>query len=152
MKHYHWLITLLFIITFSACSTYNEHQDVTGIITWKAAEKHTFEVAIEDNTPAYDVLINLRHTPALKLKNFDLKLTITGPDGKAETKDYPLPIRSDSKEMLGSCAGDLCDTETLILAKHQFPEKGTYTFEMTANTEEDIPNMLEIGLIINQAK
>ena len=151
MKSYYWLFLALFI--FSACDHYNEHQDVTGTVTWKADEKHTFKVGIEKTDVAYNVLINLRHTPGIKLKTFTLSATITGPDGKAETKEYPLPIKNEtSGEMLGSCAGDLCDTETVILANHKFEQAGTYTFEMTAKTEEDIPNMLEIGLVVREVK
>lgn len=148
MKQSQWLIALLFIFTLSACEFYNEHQDVTGTVTWKKGEKHTFKVNIEDNSKAYNVLVNLRHTPGLQMKDFDLVLTMSDADGKGEAKDYALPIRGANKEMLGSCAGDLCDTETMILSNYKFPANGIYSFEMVAKTEEDIPNMLEIGLIL----
>lgn len=151
MKQYHWLIALVFIIGLGACGTvYNEHQDVTGTLTWKAGEKHTFKALIEDNAPNYNVYINLRHTTALKLKSFDLAISITNPDGTSETKDYPLSIRSSNNELLGGCSGDFCDTETLILQNHKFPATGEYTFSMVAKAEKDIPNMMEIGLVIKK--
>ena len=152
MKHYNWIIALFVIIGLSGCKdTYNEHQDVTGTVTWKAGEKHIFKAAIENNTPEYDIFINLRHTPSVAFDNLDLNLKITNPDGKEETKAIALPVkRPNSNEMLGGCSGHLCDTETLIMPKYKFPATGTYTFEMTAKSKEDIPNILEVGLIIRE--
>jgi len=154
MKNYQWLMMALFIFMLPSCKdAYSEHQDVTGIVTWKAGEKHTYKVVMETIEPNYDMAINLRHTPKVEVDNFNIMMKQTAPDGTTETKEYTLPMRKpNSNEMLGGCSGDFCDTETVIMENFKFPAKGTYTYEITSKNKEDIGGMLEIGLVIKEIK
>jgi len=154
MKHYNWLIAFLLFFVLSGCQdTYSEHQPVSKPLTWVVGEKHTFRAQLDNVEPTYDIVINLRHTPDVKFTDFDLVLVTTGPDGKSETKDHLLPVkRPNSNELLGGCSGHYCDTETVIVPNYKFPASGVYTFEMTSKAKEDLLGMIEIGLIIREAK
>lgn len=154
MKQLQWLFIALFMLTLSACQdAYSEHQDVKEVLTLTAGEQHIFNATIENVAPAYDILINLRHTPKVTADKIDITIIQTGPDGKTITKEASLPMRKpNSNEMLGGCSGSFCDTETVIISNYKFPAKGTYKFDIKAKNKEAIKGMIEIGLFIREVK
>jgi gliding motility-associated lipoprotein GldH len=152
MKIKFFLVSGILFLLASSCHFYKEYDKKSfPTYSWKDGQEVSFNPAIDDNTKTYQVTLGLRHLYGLQLKGFSVNIKILSPSGKETSHDYDLKIRDESNKPIGSCAGDMCDLELVILDAHKFEETGEH--KITISHNEDgyrIPGIMEVGLIIDE--
>ena len=143
--------SILFLLATS-CHFYKEYDKKSfPTYSWKDAQEVIFSPTIDDKSKSYQITLGLRHLFALQLKEFDVNIKIVSPSGKETSHDYNLKIRDESTKPIGSCAGDLCDLEAVIIATHRFEEEGEHKIVVSHNEDGyRIPGIMEVGLIIDE--
>ena len=118
---------------------------------WKKGKKVSFNPEIIDNSETYNISFAFRHVYGFQLKSIKIRVQQTTPSGNTQSKDYEIPIFTEDDTYLSTCAGDICDLETLIEKDFKFEETGTYTYEIEHLVPiEELPNVMEIGMIIDK--
>ena len=150
MKHLKkllWLLPLSFMFFSCSNAVFEEHKDVKAVLKWEASDVKTFEPSIPDTKP-YDLVLALRHHSAVKGPTLPLKCTMQGPSDFSKETWVDFAVRDQDGVLLGSVAGDICDTEMTFLSGFTFPEAGTYTIKVEQVKEDGnpIPGMMEVGL------
>lgn len=149
MKALKYTAVFLLAMIFSSCGNaiYEKHQDVREVLKWEMDDTKKFEMDIPDTKP-YNVVFALRHHSALNRPSLPLKYQLTGP-GLNEDQKIDFKMRDENGNILGSAAGDICDTEMTVLSNFSFPEAGKYTLVMSQASGDPIPGMIEIGVRVS---
>lgn len=144
------LLSLLLLAT--SCHFYREYdKESFSTYSWSDGQEVTFTPTIEDNTKVYQVMLGLRHHYGLQTKRFGVAIKIVSPSGKESSKDYDLKIKDENNNPVGSCAGDMCDLETVVFDDLKFEESGEYKISISHNEKGyRIPGIMEVGLIIDE--
>jgi gliding motility-associated lipoprotein GldH len=140
------------LITMSCTHVYKEYdKESFSTYSWDDGQEISFNPTIEDISKTYQLSLGVRHHFALNLATFNVKIKIISPSGKESSSDYKLAIKDSSNKNIGSCAGDICDLETIVIDNLKFDETGEYTFLISHNEGGyRIPGILELGLIIDE--
>jgi gliding motility-associated lipoprotein GldH len=144
------ILALLFLAT--SCHFYKEYdKDSFPTYSWSDGQEVTFNPTIEDNTKSYQITLGLRHHYGFQSKSFGINIKMVSPSGKESSKDYDLRIRDENNKPIGSCAGDVCDLETVVFDDVKFEETGEYKISVGHNEKGyRIPGVMEVGLIIDE--
>jgi gliding motility-associated lipoprotein GldH len=142
----------ILLITVSCTHVYREYdKESFSTYSWDDGQELSFTPKIEDIDKTYKLTLGLRHHFALNLAGFDVNMKIITPSGKESSKDYRLNIKDSSNKNIGSCAGDMCDLETIVLDNLKFDEVGEYRVLISHNERGyKIPGILEVGVIIDE--
>jgi gliding motility-associated lipoprotein GldH len=143
---------LFFLVSCNENRIYNEHQDVTGSLTWLKDEKHVFKVNITDISVPYNIIVAVRHHSKASMNAIKITLTTTTPDKKQESKPYTIPLLDPQTGLpLGAAAGDISDKETIVKSNHKFETVGEYTFLIEPQDKtKDIGGIMEVGLVVDK--
>jgi gliding motility-associated lipoprotein GldH len=144
-------VAVLLLMLTASCHSYKEYdKESFATYTWKDQEV-SFTPEIEDITKSYRIILGLRHHYGLQTKSFGVNLKIVSPSGKESSKDFDVTIMDDKNKPVGSCAGDICDLETVVFDNLKFDEAGKHKVSIS-HTKEGfiIPGIMEVGLIIDE--
>ncbi len=152
--HYRITPSILLFITvfFTCCHTYKEYnKDAFGNYTWGSTQEIVFKPVIEDVTKTYTLSVGIRHIYGLQLETMSVTVKIISPDGKEETQMHDFKLMKGPDQYVGSCAGDLCDFETVVNDSLKFEESGEHQIIVTHNfSGNKIPGIMEVGVIIDE--
>jgi gliding motility-associated lipoprotein GldH len=143
---------ILLILVTTSCHFYKEYdKDSFPTYSWKDGQEVVFTPKIDDNTKTYQVTLGLRYHYGFQNKSFGVNIKTISPSGKENSKDYDLKIKDDNNKHIGSCSGDICDLETVVLDDLKFEEVGEYKISIRHNERGyRIPGIMEVGLIIDE--
>ncbi len=152
MKAKSLLSTLTAILILTGCNTYKEYdKESFPNYTWDYGQEIVFKPVIENIDKSYNLSLGIRHIYGLRLSNLLVTVKSISPSGKEDTKEYDLKIMDEAGKYIGSCAGDMCDLETLVNESIKFDEAGEYQFIVTHNVQKNrLPGVMEFGLIIDE--
>jgi gliding motility-associated lipoprotein GldH len=120
-------------------------------LSWKRGQTIKFYPEIEDTSKRYALEFGLRHMYGARIKSMRITVTVVSPSGHEDTKEYAFDVMNDKDEYLASCAGNMCDIETIVDDNFRFSETGTYTFILSQSSDqENIRGIMEFGLIIGE--
>jgi gliding motility-associated lipoprotein GldH len=147
-------VLYLFSFVFFSCThTFREYEKKSfGNLVWKEDHKVVFQPVIEDPGKKYHVQVGLRYHIGIQFNAIDVNVNIVSPSGKETSKDYKVVLRDESNKHKGSCAGDLCDLETVVIDSIALDEAGEYKVIVSrAEGGYSIAGVMEVGLIIDEA-
>jgi gliding motility-associated lipoprotein GldH len=144
-------VILLLLLTTS-CHFYKEYdKESFPTYSWNDGQEVVFTPTIEDNAKTYQIMLGLRHHYGVQTKSFGVIIKMVSPSGKESSKDYDLKIKDENNKHIGSCAGDMCDLETVVFEDLKFEEVGEYRFSISHKERGyRIPGIMEVGLIIDE--
>jgi gliding motility-associated lipoprotein GldH len=134
------------------CNTYREYdKESFPDYTWKRGKEIIFKPVIDDFSQTYNIALGIRHVYGLQLEGISVTIKTISPSGKETSADYDFQLMKVPGEYLGSCAGDICDLETVVDSEIKFEESGEYQMVITHNVQaEQIPGVIAFGLILNK--
>jgi gliding motility-associated lipoprotein GldH len=152
MKTNSLLSALTAILILTSCNTYKEYdKESFPNYIWDYGQEIVFKPVIENIDKSYNLSLGIRHIYGFRLSNLLVTVKSISPSGKEDTKEYDLKIMNEPGKYVGSCAGDMCDLETLVNENIKFDEAGEYQFIVTHNVQINrLPGVMEFGLIIDE--
>ncbi len=150
------IFAFLALAVLSSCDEnriFEKHSSAFPQFRWQQGQELSFSPAIDDTTATYRITLALRHVNGFQFAELKANMVVTSPSGNEQTMDYTIPVMDGKGGYLSECALDLCDLEHVIAANWQFAESGTYTFRVDHDMPvETLPNVMEVGLIIDKQK
>jgi gliding motility-associated lipoprotein GldH len=139
-------------ILISSCHFYKEYdKESFPTYSWEDRQEIVFTPIVEDVSKNYQVILGVRHHYAFQNNTFGVNIRIVSPSGKETNKNYDLKIKDESNKPIASCAGDICDLETLVFGDFKFEEAGEYKVIIRHNERgHRIAGIMEVGLIIDE--
>lgn len=152
------IIYLLFIfscIWISSCQDPDTVADINQVINnrnWSYVNKIRVPVTIEDESAAYNIYINLRHTADYKYSNIFLLVHSKSPDGKVVTERKEFKLAYPDGQWLGKGSGNMYSYQLPFYEKHRFPRKGKYLFEIEQNMRDNpLKEVTDVGLRVEKS-
>lgn len=146
---------LLLIASFTACSdnaVVDTNQVVNGL-NWSYINRVKIPVKIDDNSKAYRLYFNLRHTADYKYSNIFILIHQSGPGMKTETSRKEFQLAYPDGEWLGKGSGNLYTYQLPFRENYRFPAKGTYTFVFEQNMRDNpLREVSDVGLRVEEVK
>lgn len=120
---------------------------------WKASNKLTFEVDMQDVKPFHNVYLTVRHSDSYPFNNLFVFLTTKYPDGKTSLDTLEVILADNKGVWLGNGTGDIWDTKTPIKKNVIFPQVGKYTFTFEQGMRSDpLPLIMDFGMVIEKSE
>jgi hypothetical protein len=95
--------------------------------------------------------VGIRHMYGLQFETMSVTVKIIAPSGKEEKQVHDFKLMKGPDQYVGSCAGDLCDLETVVNNNLKFTESGEHQLIVTHNfSGNKIPGIMEVGVIIDE--
>lgn len=144
-------LPILSLLLLMSCDhIYKEyHKESFSTLSWRHGEEISFYPEIEDVSKTYQLTLGVRHIYEARIKRIDVAVQIISPSKKTSVKQYGFNVMDDTGGYLASCAGNMCDLETVVDENLKFTEPGKYQFIVTQNGEQQrISGIMEFGLII----
>jgi gliding motility-associated lipoprotein GldH len=151
MKHSLTFFTVLLLVT--SCNHVYKEYDKKSFpnYSWRSGQTITFKPKIDDTKKGYNLTLGIRHLYGFQLSSIMVTVKSISPSGRETSRDYEFKIKDPKGKYIGSCAGDLCDLETMVESNVRFDETGEYTYLVSHNLQLDrIPGVMEFGLIIDE--
>lgn len=149
-----WIIGLLSLLMVACDSNrvYESNQALTNEM-WAADTPLRFTVSISDTTSQHALLFNVRNSGHYKYSNLYVFLNTEYPDNRVEQDTLEFILAAPDGKWMGSGLGDIFDNQILFARHVRFPTAGEYTFEFTHGMrQEELPNLLDVGLRIEREK
>lgn len=119
---------------------------------WSYINKIKVPVNVEDNTIAYNIYLNLRHTADYKYSNIFVRIHESGPGMKHSTTRQEFTLAEPDGEWLGKGSGNLYSYQLLYKEGYHFPAKGTYIFEVEQNMRDNpLKEVSDVGIRVERA-
>lgn len=147
-------IGVLFLssLIWSCDHIYKEYdKDSFTTLSWKKGDQIIFHPKIEDISKRYELVLGLRHIHGASIRRIEVIVKVISPAGLETERQYSFDVMDDEGESLASCAGNLCDIETVVDENLTFSETGDYQFVIRQNANETVRGIMEFGLIIREA-
>ena len=147
-------VTLMTIILLMSCNHTYKKYDKESFPThsWTSGNGIIFNPQIEDVSKSYKLIFGIRHVYGFQFESIGVTIKTIAPSGKEADKNYDVKVKKSGGDYVGSCAGDLCDLETVLESNIKFDEIGEYKYFVTHNLPVDrIPGVIEVGLIIDES-
>lgn len=120
---------------------------------WKTENKLTYTVDVTDNTPYYNVFLNVRHADSYPFNNVFVFLSTTNPSGKTTVDTLECVLANKKGEWQGDGAGDIWDNKIPLKQNLKFPQTGKYTFVFEQGMRlNPLPLIMDFGITIEKAK
>jgi gliding motility-associated lipoprotein GldH len=150
--------TFLFLFLFGIITSCSKQTQFSRFDTfgeenrWQKTEAKVYDFTIEDDCQSYNIVFRFSHVYDYQFPAIPLNIVIENPDGKIEELIKDVPIKDDSGKDLGECAGDVCDLKYTIKERTKLP-KGNYKITISHSFEGPyLPNVIGIGLNIENVK
>jgi len=151
MKTKFYILSTILTCIF-ACNPnriYKEYEGIPGMV-WESSNKLNFEVEIEDTISTHKLIIAVRHATYYSYSNLIINVTTTTPAGRQNEKKYDMQLKDENGDWKASGAGDYWDIEIPVDEGIRYYETGTYKFEIEQLVADQLPMVMEVGLIIEK--
>ncbi|MEA1874263.1 MAG: gliding motility lipoprotein GldH [Bacteroidota bacterium] len=143
-----FLIGIFIIVSCGQNTVYKKYKEITSGI-WEQSFQPSFEFEIEDSSQLTQINVMVRNASLYPYRNLWLFIHQTSPDGTVKTDTLECILADKNGKWLGDGMGDLWDNEIPWRFNYQFPETGTYHYEVEHGMRNDIvPGIMDIGLSI----
>ena len=134
-----YLILFFLSAVLSACNsdTLYEEKITLPVAGWTMADSVKYQVAIEDTTQNYDILLRVDALDSYRYQNLYVMINTLFPDGKLEKDVVSLEVSTPGGEWHGKCSSDHCAVPILIQENFRFPQKGNYTITVAQHSRLD---------------
>lgn len=153
MKNLVYLLSFI-VLSITSCnnsSVYNESHNFDSN-QWQKKSTQAFVFKVEDDTKLYDITFLLSHVYDYQFASAPLSFKWIKPDGSSEIFPLEFKFKDENGKELGDCSGDICDVTQVLLAKTKLP-KGEHQIVITHAFQFDyLPNVIQIGLDVSEAK
>ncbi len=120
---------------------------------WSYLNKVRIPVTIQNESIAYNVYVNLRHTADYKYSNIFLLIETTGPDGKKTTERKEFTLAQPDGEWLGKGSGNMYSYQLPYKMDYRFAKKGKYTFQLEQNMRDNpLREITDVGIRVEKAE
>jgi gliding motility-associated lipoprotein GldH len=148
------IVFLALLFTAVACNEnriYERHTDPSGNLEWKKDQVVDFTVDIADPSLTYNVIASLRFAQGFAFAELPIEIKRTSPSGEEVTEQFMFHPRNVDGSYNGEGAGDIWDLEVPYQSNMQFPEAGSYTYEIRHLSDRELLHMvMEVGLIVDK--
>ncbi len=147
-------ISLLSSLLFLGCKNkvYSKYETLSNN-EWKASNKLTFEVDVQDIKSFNNVFLTVRHSDSYPFNNLFVFLTTKYPDGKTSLDTLEIMLADNKGVWMGNGTGDIWDTKTPIKQNVIFPQVGKYTFTFEQGMRSDpLPLIMDFGMVIEKSE
>ncbi|GEP49893.1 hypothetical protein FNO01nite_05650 [Flavobacterium noncentrifugens] len=152
MKKIFFLITFLALCSCNKNRVYNKFDRDFKDNRWLKTDVRTFDFTISDGNQNYDLLFDFSHVDEFVFNNIPIKMEIANPDGSFTTENFLLKITDANGKGLGDCSGDYCDLQQAVLENTKLAA-GKYKVSISNGfTNDYLPNVLGIGIVVNRSK
>jgi gliding motility-associated lipoprotein GldH len=152
MNKLFFLIIFCLLITSISCNqVYKKwEKESFSTLSWKPEKALKFYPEIDDAAKTYELTLGVRHMYGSSLDRVALIVTIVSPSGKEQAQNYTLALKDEAGNSLASCAGNMCDLESVVNPALKFSEPGEYTFIVTPDPASgSIMGIMEFGFILS---
>ena len=119
---------------------------------WNTTDERIFEYSNTNSEALVALKVHFGHIYGYQFESIPLEVAITSPSGNSEVILFDLQLKDAAGNELGDCSGDICDVYFQIKPDAKL-EKGKYTFRIKNNFNGSyLPNVLGIGISIEQQK
>ena len=119
---------------------------------WLASDVKVYEFEIENDSQFYNILFQFSHVYDYQFSTIPLNISIESPDGKTEEMNIDLNIKDGSGKQLADCSGDVCDLFYKIKEKTKL-QKGNYKITISHKFKGPfLPNIIGVGLAVENVK
>jgi gliding motility-associated lipoprotein GldH len=143
---------LIGVIILGGCSTFKEYnEDAFPTFTWSPDQIIEFKPVIEDVNATYSLGLGLRHVYGFRQSKVRVSVRIVSPSGLHTLRMYDFQVIDDEGVYVGSCAGDMCDLETIVDTNIQFTEIGQHVVTLQQHEGvKQIAGVMAVGLILDK--
>lgn len=147
------ILIFVALLSFTACTPSNilfeEHKQLSPELEWKKEDARTFEVAVTDDSKAYDVKLAFRYATGFQFKNVKLNVIETTPSGETKTHAVTITVVNEKGDYIGEPGLDIWDSTHPFLNNVNFSQTGTYSYTIQHDMPQDpLQLAMEIGLIV----
>jgi gliding motility-associated lipoprotein GldH len=147
---------LLILAGFGSCKQAGLYERLKNVPNgeWKAGEKLSFSILVQDTTVEYNLYTSIRHTNLYPYRNIWVRMGLQMPGTDSATyQDFELPL-ADGEKWLGTGLNDVYDRRVRLFGKPQrFTKPGTVIFTLQHIMRDDLlPGVLQAGIRIEPAK
>ncbi len=139
-----WVSTLFF-----ACSPspYYAEEHALPDYGWTYSDSLSFAFAINDTTQAYDLFLNLTHSPEFPYSNFYVKIYTRYPEGKQLEQVVSLELAAKSGLWFGRCNRKRCSLSIPLQQNVHFNQTGRYEIALEQYSRQDtLPGIFSVGM------
>lgn len=116
---------------------------------WAYQDSLQFEVFIEEKS-AYNVYVNIRHTPEYEWRNIWLKVEMNTPNDSTAEK-LNIQLAQPSGKWFGKCMGNTCNMQHLY-KQNVVLDTGQYVFRLMQDMRVNpLPNVMSAGIRLEKA-
>ncbi len=141
------------LISCKQADLYERLKNVPGG-AWKAGEKLSFSLTVQDTAVRYNIYASIRHTNLYPYRNIWIRMGLQMPGADSATyQDFELPL-ADNEKWLGTGLNDVYDRRVRLFGvPQQFNKKGNITFTLQHIMRDDpLPGVLQAGIRIEPVK
>lgn len=131
-----------------SCDSAGQFKSIGSEMIWRKDNVISFETDYTKSDKTEQVWIMLRHTMHCAYKNVPIQISIEGPNDFKATEVVNILLRDETGLITGSALGDIVDIEHL--SKIKLGESGKYTFKFAGASQEDLVDIMEVGLEIRK--
>lgn len=118
---------------------------------WSMDSVCTFAVEVHDTTPAYDLYLYTRNTPAYPYQNLWLFLSELSPDSTLVADTIEFYLADHRGQWLGTGMGAWKEMPVLYRQAVRFPRPGTYTYTIRHGMRTDpLRGIHDIGMRVEK--
>lgn len=143
---------LLMTVLFAGCNEnriYSESSTLSDNYEWVKSDNRVFKFEIIDTVPSYSLTMSFRYAYGYPYKELKVQAVRTDPKGKQSTARYSLSVRDEDGKYVGDAAGDIWDSEHLVIPEIKFNLPGVYKYEVTHDMPvKNVVFAMEIGMIV----
>ena len=119
---------------------------------WLEKDIKTYDFTIDDDSKLYNITFAFSHVYDYQFSSVPLNIKIVDPSGKEEPMTIDLQIKDASGKQLADCSGDVCDLFFKIKEKTKL-QKGNYKAIISHSFSGPyLPNVIGVGLKVEEAK
>ncbi len=120
---------------------------------WKADNKLTYKVTVDDVTNLHNVFITVRHADSYPYNNLFVFLKTEYPDGKTSIDTCELILANQKGEWIGNGSGEIWDNKIPLKQNVKFRQAGNYTFTFEQGMRTNpLPLIMDFGMAIEKVK
>lgn len=155
MKITRIVIFALLALIFASCNNntiYNEYKELPTE-GWNKDSVAMFDVAVQDTTSKYQVIVNVRNRGDYPWQNLWLFVSYTQPNSEVINDTIECYLADNKGEWLGSGFGSLHEMPVLFRKNMNFKQSGNYQFSIQQGMRDSmLVGINDIGLEIIKAE
>ncbi len=150
------LLFFLPMLVLQSCIDQNVKVDTYEKIpkeNWTYVNPIKATINVTDNTQAYNIYVNFRHTADYKYANIWLRFHIIGPNQKDVPMRQEFQLAMPDGEWLGNGSGNLFSYQLIYKENYKFASTGKYNLIVEQNMRDNpLKAISDVGIYVELAK